>query len=195
MPTADSPQPSDAELVASILDGERNAYALLLERYQHKVYRIVLRMCGNPYDAEELTQEVFYKTYFALATFRPEFRFSSWLYKIASNHTVSFLRTRHRTVSLERGADADPDAPAPEPEDTSPRQRPEPSLEREDRSEALWSAVASLPTDFRDIVFMRHVEELSYKEICEATGLSMGTVKSRLARARSKLEHKLAGSR
>jgi RNA polymerase sigma-70 factor (ECF subfamily) len=186
-------QPTDAELVAAVLGGEQEAYSELLERHQHRVFRILLRLCGNTYDAEELAQEVFFKTYFALPSYRPEHRFSSWLYKIATNHAFSFLRTRNREVSLEfEGADQE-GAPSLEPEDTRRHDRPESALERSDRAELLWRAVASLPADFRDIVLMRHVEELSYKEICEATGLSMGTVKSRLARAKQKLERSLAG--
>ena len=192
MAPGDAGQPTDAELVAAVLDGERDAYALLLERYQHRVFRILLRMCGNGYDAEELTQEVFFKTYFALPTYRSEYRFSSWVFKIATNHALSFLRKRNRETSLELEGAAD-DAPSPEPVDTRRRDRPEQVLERGDRAQRLWLAVAALPPDFRDIVLMRHVEELSYKEICDVTGLSIGTVKSRLNRARQKLERGLAG--
>lgn len=181
---------SDAEIIEAVLAGQRDDFALLVQRHQQRVQRILRRMCGNPYDAEELTQETFVKVYFALPGYDPRYRFHSWLVKIACNLGISHLRKRGRTMSMDAPRDGMEGEERVRP-DPDPSTRPEVAWERSDRSERVWSAVAALPSDSRDIIVMYHVEEMSYHEICDVTGLAMGTVKSRLARARKKLSASL----
>lgn len=174
---------TDRSVIERVLDGDRNAYATLVERYQRRVYRTVYWMCGDPADAEELTQETFVRAYAALETQKPEHLFSTWLFQIARNQCLNLLQRRRRERRFEVG-DAE-DLLERAIADGSPT--PLRSVEQRERLRRVWLAVAELPEDFREVLVMRHVAELSYKEICAATGLPMGTVKSRLARARHRL--------
>lgn len=183
---------SDAEIIEAVLAGAQEDFALLVQRHQRRVQRILRHMCGNAYDAEEMTQEAFYRVYFALPSYNPKYRFGSWLVKIACNLGISHLRKQGRTVSLEAEEERDGGGDWGVSPDPDPSLRPEPATMRNEQRAEIWSAVASLPPDSRDIIVMRHVEEMSYKEICDVTGLTMGTVKSRLARARAKLSGQLA---
>jgi len=192
-PSNEDPGWTDAEVVAAVLRGDRERFELLVRGHRRLVYSIALRMCGSPEDAEELTQEVFVRAYFALPDFKPEFRFSSWVARIASNLAIDLLRDRARTVSIEPARGQEPIAEPLLAGDAS--EQPEFAAEERDLRSRLWRAVADLPPEFRDIVLMRHAQELSYREICRCTGLSMGTVKSRLARARRRLGAALSRDR
>ena len=182
------PSDTDQAAVEAVLAGDRDAFATLVERYQLRVYNAIYWMCGNACDAEELTQEAFVRAYFALPSHRAESKFSTWLFQIARNLCLTFLKNRDRVVSLDHpdrvgtvNAQLAPDAAASPPA----------VVERHEIGDALWSAVTDLPDDYREIIVMRHVAEMTYAEICETTGLPMGTVKSRLARARRRLKDPL----
>ena len=92
---------SDAEVVAAVLAGDRDAYAVIIQRHQRRVFAILLRLVRSPSDAEELTQEVMCRTYFALPDYRPEYRFSSWISRISSNLGIDHLRRQNRVISLD----------------------------------------------------------------------------------------------
>ena len=181
---------TDEDIVHEVLHGQRDRYALLVERYGRLVASVVWRVLGGPGDVEELTQEVFVRAYFALPSYKPEYRFSSWLYRIALNLCLDERHRRGRELPLEP-AEADAEGPLPSPPDPGPS--PAVLVARRETARALWAAVAALPDEFREVVLLRHVDELSYQEICERTGLPMGTVKSRLARARRQLAEDLEG--
>ncbi len=182
---------SDEDVITAVLAGQLDAYAQLVQRYERRIRFALVRMVGNGDDADELTQEVFVRAYFALPRFDPTYRFSTWIYQIAANLAINFTRRRSREVRMP------PDAEA---EETFFEQLPsvdagaQPAAAAEQRAEVsrLRRAMADMPPDMRQVLVMRHVLELSYQEICDATGLPMGTVKSRLDRARRKLAQALS---
>lgn len=169
---------TDQECVARSTQGDRNAFGTLVRRYQDRVYRFVLRMVGSHDEALELTQEAFMKAWQALPDWRPEAQFRTWLFSIASNAATDSLRRRKvvQFVALEE----DYDAPGEEA-------GPEAQLRVKQNLRALQAALDRLPHDQREIVLLREVEDMSYGEISAALGISEGTVKSRLARAREAL--------
>lgn len=183
------PDATDATLVAATLAGQLDAYGELVRRHQRRVFYGLLQLCGGADEAEEVTQEAFCRAYSALASFDPAYRFSPWLFQIA----VNAWRNRQRQAGREM--------PWPEQEPEAPEGRalPDPAASPEeqalaaDRNRRVWQAVAGLPPDMRAIVVMRHAMELSYEEIAASTGLPLGTVKSRLARARGVLADSLRG--
>jgi len=138
-------------------------------------------MVGNYESALDLTQEIFIKIYGSLSRYRPEFKFSTWIYKIAHNAAIDHLRRNSgRERSLTNGTEADNyDLPI-ECEGLSPEQQ----SEREERRVEIESVVRSLPTAYRELIVLRHSQDLTYEEIVEVTGLPLGTVKNRLFRAR-----------
>ena len=187
----DSQERSDAEIVAAVLDGDRDSYGLLVARYQQRILSAMWRATGDAAEAEELTQAVFCRTYFALATYDPRFTFSTWIYRIAHNLCINVRTRGQRALSLEAVQEESGGAtglladPGPSPEERR---------ERHELAERIREALAQLPDEFREVVFLRHVQELSYAEICDATGLPMGTVKSRIARGRRLLAASLSRS-
>jgi RNA polymerase sigma-70 factor (ECF subfamily) len=169
---------TDQECVARSKQGERNAFGTLVRRYQDRVYRFVLRMVGSHDEALELTQEAFMKAWQALPDWRPEAQFRTWLFSIASNTATDSLRRRKvvQFVALEEDYDVPEEATDPAVQ-----------LQAKQRLRALQAALDRLPHDQREIVLLREVEDMSYSEISAALGISGGTVKSRLARAREAL--------
>lgn len=192
---ADHARLSDAEAVEAVLDGDRAAFEVLVERHQRRVFGILMRMVRDADAAEELTQDVLCRVYFALPDYKPEYRFSSWISRIASNLGIDHIRRAGRTTSLDADDALGAGSIGEGIVDPERAVRPDERAEDDDLSRSLWRAVACLPPEFRDIVLMRHAEELSYTEIARVTGLSMGTVKSRLARARQRLEAALGDLR
>ena len=185
------PEATDATLVAATLAGQLDAFGDLVRRHQRRVFLGLLQLCGDADQAEEITQESFCRAYTALSTFDPAYRFSPWLFQIALNVWRNQLRS------------AGPEAPWPEvdtgqdePEayvlpDMAPS--PEEAALSADLNRRVWQAVAALPVDARAVVVMRHALGLSYAEIASATEMPLGTVKSRLARARAALAVTLRG--
>jgi RNA polymerase sigma-70 factor (ECF subfamily) len=171
----------DRELVASAASGLEGSFEELVRRYQRPISAYVYRMVGNYESALDLTQEIFIKVYSSLSRYRPEFKFSTWIYKIAHNAAIDHLR-RHagRERSLTTGTETDRYELPLECEGLSPEQQ----SEREERRCEIEMVVRSLPTAYRELIVLRHSQDLSYEEIVEVTGLPLGTVKNRLFRAR-----------
>jgi RNA polymerase sigma-70 factor (ECF subfamily) len=169
---------TDGECVARSQQGDRNAFGTLVRRYQDQVYRFILRMVGSHDEALELTQEAFMKAWQALPEWRPEAQFRTWLFSIASNTATDSLR-RRKVVEFVP-LDEDYDVPG---EATDPAAQ----LQAKQDVRALEAALKRLPDDQREIVLLREIENMSYSEISAALGISEGTVKSRLARAREAL--------
>ncbi len=171
----------DRDLVVSACNGAEGGFEELVRRYQRPISAYVYRMVGNYESALDLTQEIFIKIYGSLSRYRPEFKFSTWIYKIAHNAAIDHLRRNSgRERSLTNGTEADNyDLPI-ECEGLSPEQQ----SEREERRVEIESVVRSLPTAYRELIVLRHSQDLTYEEIVEVTGLPLGTVKNRLFRAR-----------
>lgn len=180
---------TDTELVTSTLRGSQEAFRELVGRYERPVYSLVVRMVQDSGLAEDLAQEVFFKAYRRLDTYDPVRKFSSWLFKIAHNTTIDHLR-RHspETVPLEgdRKDDEDRGGLATVLADTS-SEDPSAAAERRDMARSLERAIARLRPEYRELVVLFYVEGASYQDLCEATGLPLGTVKTNLHRARKEL--------
>ncbi len=172
---------SDRDLVATAARGVEGSFEELVKRYQRPISAYVYRMVGDYDAALDLTQEIFIKIYASLTRYRPEFKFSTWIYKIAHNAAIDHLRRNlGRERSLTGGTEADHfDLPL-ESEGLSPEQQ----SEREERRTEIEMVVRSLPTAYRELIVLRHSQDLTYEEIVEVTGLPLGTVKNRLFRAR-----------
>lgn len=173
------------EIIRSVLRGNVNDFEKLVAAYEKNVYNIALRMVGDPDDAADMTQETFIKAYRALSGFRGDSKFSSWLYRIASNVCLDFLRSRsrHPQVSLST-VDEDDRATFELPD---MRQNPEEQLMKKLGMEAVRRGLEQLPEQQRQILVLRELGGLSYAELAQTLGLEEGTVKSRIFRARKRL--------
>ena len=173
------------EIIRSVLRGNINDFEKLVTAYEKNVYNIALRMVGDPEDAADMTQETFIKAYRALSGFRGDSKFSSWLYRIASNVCLDFLRSRsrHPQVSLST-VDEDDRATFELPD---MRQNPEEQLMKKLGMEAVRRGLEQLPEQQRQILVLRELGGLSYAELAQTLGLEEGTVKSRIFRARKRL--------
>ncbi len=159
--------------------GDQNAFARLVDRYTGMVYAMAYQRVGNREDAEDITQTVFFKAWRALPDFRGDAAFSTWLYRLTVNASTDFLRSRREPpLSLD-----DPDLPQP----AHPGPEPFDAAREAERREALVQAVHALPEQARTVLLLREMDGLSYEEISEALEVPMGTVRSRLARARRAL--------
>ncbi len=172
---------TDRELVATAVNGGDGSFEELVRRYQRPISAYVYRMVGNYESALDLTQEIFIKVYSSLKRYRAEFKFSTWIYKIAHNAAVDHLRrSATREQSLVVGSEGDNfDLPV-----ESGRLSPEQESERKERRIEIEAVVRALPANYRELIILRHSQDLSYEEIVEVTGLPLGTVKNRLFRAR-----------
>jgi RNA polymerase sigma-70 factor (ECF subfamily) len=177
----DSTAVTDRDLVATAVSGVEGSFEELVRRYQRPISAYVYRMVGNYESALDLTQEIFIKVYSSLQRYRSEFKFSTWIYKIAHNAAIDHLRrTATREQSLVMGPENDQfDLPL-----ESKRPSPEQESERKERRGEIESVVRALPSNYRELIILRHSQDLSYEEIVEVTGLPLGTVKNRLFRAR-----------
>lgn len=182
---------SDGEITRRCLAGEEDAFRMLVQRYERPVYHLVWRMVKSEEDAKDLTQEIFLKVFRVLEQFDSSRNFSSWLYKIASNQSIDFLRRRRlKTVSL--GHDPlDDDKPPVEISDDGPL--PDEDIDDARRRERLGRLVDRLAPHYRIVIQLRYDRQLAYEEIAEVLGLPLGTVKARLHRAHHQLKNWLSG--
>ncbi|HEX9304847.1 MAG TPA: sigma-70 family RNA polymerase sigma factor, partial [Thermoanaerobaculia bacterium] len=184
---------SDQELVRRVLAGEESLFGALVRRYQARVVAHVARMVGRREDALDLAQEIFLKVFQALDRYNPEFKFSTWLFRIAGNAAIDHLRKRRpRTVPLEI-ADPESRTGVSSIEHESPGLDPYGELRNVERGEAISKAIADLPLEFRELITLRHFGGLSYEEIARLKNMPLGTVKNKLFRARVVLKERLAG--
>ena len=176
----------EAAIVRKVLGGDANAFETLVLEYEKNVYNIALRMTGNSEDAADMTQEAFIKAYNSLQSFRGDSKFSVWLYRIVSNVCLDFLRSKNRrpTVSLSVEDDDGEDAQLDVADES---QSPDLLLDRKLTRDSVRRGLDSLPPDYRQILLLREIQGLSYDEIAQALSLEVGTVKSRIFRARKRL--------
>ncbi len=182
---------SDLSLVQRVQRGERGAYDLLVLKYQHKVVKLVMRYLRNPADAEDVAQEAFVKAYRALPQFRGDSAFYTWLYRIAINTAKNALAARERNpvsyeLDLQHGDDSsDMVGRLKDPE------TPEGLALTEEIRETVNHAIEELPEDLRTAIVLRELEGMSYEEIAASMDCPVGTVRSRIFRAREAIDRRL----
>jgi len=181
---------SDQEIVALARDGREAAYRELIHRYERPVFSLIYRMVRDRALAEDLAQDTFVKVLNALESYRPEYKFSSWIFKIANNVAIDQLRRRELdTLSL----DGSPDARTREEIEATALQAvdrtetPLAELESRELGTVIEQAIARLRPEYRSCILLRHVEGRSYEEIAETLDLPLGTVKTYIHRARHEL--------
>ena len=186
---------SDQEVVLQAREGREAAYRELIRRYERPIFALIFRMVRDRELAEDLSQETFVKALNAIGSYRPEFKFSSWIFKIANNAAIDHLRRRELdTLSLE----GSPHAATPEAMQATALQignREESPLEAVEARElggAIEAAIGRLRPEYRSCILLRHVEGRAYEEIAEILDLPLGTVKTYIHRARNELRQMLA---
>ncbi len=181
---------SDIELVKLAMNGDETAYAEIMNRYRKKVEVIVSKIVKQKSETEDLVQEIFTKAFTSISSFKSEFSFSTWLYKIATNHCIDFIRKRKiSTFSLDEDYELEEDTIQREIPDWS--KTPDRELFEKQRNEIIHEAINSLPEHYRKVIIMRHFEDKSYEEIAKELKLPIGTVKVHIFRARELLYKKL----
>lgn len=180
-------QASDPELISAILLGSETAFAELMQRYQDRVFRLLSRYTRDALECEDLAQEVFLKVFRKLHTFQHDSQFYTWLYRIAVNTATDHLarRSRRRLQLVEDDAVLDTGKPRSEAHDVS-----EPLMQRE-LAEVTRKILDKLPEKYRTILVLREYEDLSYTDIARVLGIQLGTVESRLFRARQRFKEAL----
>lgn len=186
---------SDQEVVAKSRDGDETAYRELIRRYERPVFSLIFRMVRDREIAEDLSQETFIKVLNAISTYRPEFKFSSWVFKIANNTAIDHLRRRELdTLSLE----GSPHAATPEAMEATALQlgtgvaSPLDDVASRELGGEIEAAINRLRPEYRSCILLRHVEGRAYEEIADILGLPLGTVKTYIHRARNELRVMLA---
>jgi len=174
-------------LIARAAGGDEAAFSSLMEQYERLVFNLAFQYTQNREDAADVSQETFLKVWRTLPAFRGESSFSTWLFRITQNSAIDLLRKRagSQTLSLTvDGEDGEDDGRERELADPTSDHDPAAAIEQEERSGAVRAAIASLRADHREILVLRDMRGYSYGEIAEMLGLELGTVKSRINRAR-----------
>ena len=199
MPTAKDLQAlGDQEVVELAKAGREAAYRELLRRYERPVFSLIFRMVRDRSLAEDLAQETFVKVLNALGSYRPEYKFSSWIFKIANNAAIDQLRRRELdTLSLDGSPDARTadEVEATALQATDRAETPLEELESRETGAAIEQAIGRLRPEYRTCILLRHVEGRTYEEIAEVMDLPLGTVKTYIHRARLELREYLADLR
>ena len=176
----------DYELIDRAISGEQSAYDKLMRKYYNLVHNLIFRMIYNKEDVEDLAQEAFIKAFNSLDKFDRQFAFSTWLYKIASNNCIDYLRKKKlNTISIDKEIDSEDDDLRFEIPDVE--FKPDRSIIEEERKALLEEAIASLPGKYRTVILMRHRDEKEYEEISKELKLPLGTVKAHIFRGRELL--------
>ena len=166
-------------IIARARRGDADAFEQLVIAYRDQVFRLALRMCGNEADADEAAQEAFLSAWKALPNFRGDSRFSTWLYQLTSHAAIDLLRREKRQIAAEDITEVSVSDPGPSPQQQA---------ERSETRQAVRDAMGQLSPEYRQIVVLRFLQELSYEEIGAVLKLPPGTVKSRLNRAKAQLK-------
>jgi RNA polymerase sigma-70 factor (ECF subfamily) len=181
---------SDLKLIRRCKRGEESAFEELLNRYRGAIYSLCFRMARHPEDARDLAQEIFIKVFSLLDRYDENYAFSSWLFRIATNHCIDYLRrNRLRFLSIDGVVGPQGEAVELQLPDYGPR--PDTVLQRREALERLEEVIAELPPHYRVITLLRHDQQLSYEEIAEILSLPLGTVKARIHRARNLIQQML----
>jgi len=176
----------DAEMIREALAGSQEAYTRLMKKYHNPIYSLIYRMIRDKEEIEDLTQETFIKAFASLKNFNDEYAFSTWLYKIASNNCIDYIRKRKlKTYSIDKPMESEDDDYAYELSDST--YEADRHIIEEQQKALIQEAIDSLPEKYRIVIVMRHTEEKSYEDIAEILGLPLGTVKAHIFRARELL--------
>ena len=178
---------TEQDLVERAKKGEEAAFEVLVTDNEKRIYNLCRRLTGNPEDAAELTQEAFLNAWRGLGRFQGESSFSTWLYRLATNACIDFLRREKRRQNLSMTVSLDDEEEARQVELPDERYSPEGELERAETRRAVAAGLEKLTPEHRQVLVMRELSGLSYAEIGAVLGLEEGTVKSRIARARNAL--------
>jgi RNA polymerase sigma-70 factor (ECF subfamily) len=177
----------DQRLVDRVKEGDKKAFDVLVLKYQHKIVKLVMRYIRDPVEALDVSQEAFIKAYRALPKFRGDSAFYTWLYRIAINTAKNHIVSMNR-----KPLDYDLDSQNSEGYDVPPKLRdddsPDKILQREELRQALEGAIDALPEELRVAIVLREIEGMSYEEIAEAMECPVGTVRSRIFRARDAVD-------
>jgi len=174
---------NDFHLVVRAREGDQKAYADLMQRYKDSIYFMVLKMVNNREDAMDLTVETFAKAFEKLEKYQPEFAFSTWLFRVATNNCIDFIRKKKLNTMSIHGMTND-DGEEKQLEIRSDVLNPEESSIKKQQTQELRLLIESLPSRYRNLITLRYFDELSYEEIALQLDLPLGTVKAQLFRAR-----------
>jgi RNA polymerase sigma-70 factor, ECF subfamily len=177
---------NDGELIKATLAGQPAAFGQLVVKYQDRLFNSVFRVLGSAEDARDITQDAFVQAFLKLETFRGSSAFYTWLYRIGFNLAMSHARSKHTTASLDRGKSECGHEPV------DGQLRPEEHIARREQTELVHNALGKLAADYREVLVLREIEGCRYDEIAEILELPVGTVRSRLFRARLALRDHLA---
>ncbi len=179
---------ADQLLVERVKKGDKKAYDLLVLKYQHKIIKLVMRYVHDPSEAQDVAQEAFVKAYRALPKFRGDSAFYTWLYRISINTAKNYIVAMNR-----RPLDYNLDLQDPEQYEVNSKLKdedsPEGLLQRDELRQTIETTLASLPEDLRTAIMLREVDGMSYEEIAQAMECPVGTVRSRIFRAREAIDH------
>lgn len=180
----------ETQVISEALKGNQKAYENLTERHRLAIYHIIFKIVRNSETAHDLVQETFMKAFSSLGSYRSEYRFSTWLYKIAANCSIDYLRKKRiSALSLDQEVQTKDGAVGIEVADHS--FNPEKQLERKEQRYNIEEAIASLPDKYREVIIYRHKDDKSYEEIADLLSIPVGTVKARIFRARELLKKRL----
>jgi len=184
---------NDLKIIESCLLGNTQVFSRLIDNYKNMVYNLAYRMSNNSHEAEDISQEAFLRAYQSLARFNPSYKFSTWLYQI----TLNIIRDRFKKkelnyVSLDAPIETDDSEFYPQPANSI--NNPEQIIAQKEDVQAIQQAILSLPLKYREVLVLRHLQDLSYIEIANILKIPSGTVKVRLYRAREQLKKILENS-
>ncbi|MFN3190342.1 MAG: RNA polymerase sigma factor [Aureliella sp.] len=176
---------SESELIRNALGGDTSAYGVLVERYQARLFNSMIQIVGSPDEAEDVVQDSFVQAYIKLHTFQGNSQFFTWLYRIAFNNALSRQRRKRADLSIEQSREITGSDPIDKAE------APDEPLMREERVSLVHEALQRLTDEHRTILVLREMDELPYEEIATLLSINIGTVRSRLSRARNQLKIQL----
>jgi RNA polymerase sigma-70 factor (ECF subfamily) len=173
-------------LIQQALVGDQSAFSRLKQKYHDAIFNLIYRMIWEKDEVEDLTQEAFIKAFASLSTFNNEYAFSTWLYKIATNNCIDYIRKKKlQTFSIDKPIESkESDFSFELPDSTY---EPDKAMISSQRKKLLEDAINSLPPKYRQVIVMRHQEDLEYQEIAQILKLPLGTVKAHIFRAREML--------
>ena len=172
---------TDVELIAKAIRGREDGFEELVRRYQRPITAYVYRMLSDYESSLDVTQEVFIKVYNSLEKYSSDYKFSTWLYRIAHNAAIDYMRRNSANL---QSLETENEEGAYQLQLESPLLTPEQERERSEWRSEIEAVVKCLPSVYRELILLRHAQDLSYDEIAEVTNLPLGTVKNRLFRAR-----------
>lgn len=192
---SDKAQYDYALVQRALKDKDQRAYGELMERYRESIFYMLLKMVNNSDDAEDLTIEAFGKAFKRLHQYTPQFAFSTWLFKIASNNCIDHIRKKRiNALSLDTGY-TNSDGESMEINISDGKMDPEETMEKKERVKKMREVVAKLKPRYRELVELRYFKELSYEEISQELDIPLGTVKAQLFRAREFLYNLMKNTR